>query len=389
MNIFTHFKKLQYLRFCFAFILFNCIILKGESQNNTPDAFYKFDEIYNKKLDSIYNDYNFWNGCWSVAWKSWKEKDEYVINGTPSEHRVFSALDGKAMIELAYNDSIIQGSKTAGFSIRYFDSGLNKWVMLQSWPGKNAPNISSLQGTYHHGRIQLYRNGKTSTKNKYTPIGTPYVNRYTFSDTKKESFRWDQSYSKDSMRTWFTSTIAEFTRKTDFHSLKEKKSNYWFTYGDGYNCDDSILEDLKPFLGQWQGKTTYFDGAQQKTSNSIRVLMPFLSNCGALGYQIDEFENGEINKEIMFATYLPKSSEWVFYTLNNIKGESHTLYISNSLVNPEIKFSKRDLFDVPSSNPIESFNWNMKNEDKQEIIGYSKEGKIVYKKTLKKIDIQN
>ncbi|MGW9686611.1 hypothetical protein [Flagellimonas sp. 2504JD1-5] len=358
--------------------------MEGRAQSNPPDAFYKFDEIYSVKLDSLYNEYNFWNGCWDVDWQSWKELDKYASSGTPAEHRVFSALDGKAMIELAYHDSISQGSKTAGFSIRYFDSGLEKWVMLQSWPGKNSPNISSLQGTHHHGRIQLYKSGKTTANTKTVPVGTPYVNRYTFSDAMKDSYRWDSSYSTDSMRTWFTNSIAEGTRIADFISLREKWTNYWFTYGDGYNCDSSVLEDIEPFLGEWEGETTYYD-TDKKKSKSIRVLMPFLSNCAVLGYQIDELDDGRSNKEILFATYLPKSLEWVFYTLNNIKGKSHTLYFSSSLKNPEVLFSKRDLFDVPSSNVIESLQWKKNDKGEQEILGYSGDGKIIYKKILKKI----
>ncbi len=324
------------------------------------------------------------SNLWKVTWKSWQKLDHYVP-GIDSRHKVFSALDGKALIELAYNDSIISGSKTAGFSIRYFDSNLDKWVMLQSWPGRNASNMSSLQGTHHHGRIQLYQYGTTSNANNNVPVGTAYANRYTFSDVSENSFRWDTGFSTDSMRTWFTRNIAEFNRLQDFTSLIEVGENAWFTYGDGYNCDDSVLEELRPFLGEWEGKTTFFTNDQTSIKKTFRVMKPFLSNCAVMGYQIIQ-EKDQVSKEIVFATYLRNSSEWVFYTLNNIKGESQTLYFSKSLKGGEASFLKREIFDVPSDNKIEIIKWVLKNSQKQEIEGYNGKNEPVYKMSLKKMN---
>ena len=350
-------------------------------QPNPPEAFPYFDKVYSEELAPEYDEYNFWNGHWDVSWKTWKELDIYQQTGA-AIHRVFSALDGKALIELAYDDSITLGSKTAGFSIRYFDSNLDKWVMLQSWPGRNASNISSLQGTHHLGRIQLYQYGKTSGVNKNIPAGTPFANRYTFSDARDESFRWDSGFSVDSMRTWFTRDIAEFTRRPDFTSLREDGTDYWYTYGDGYNCDDSVLQDLRPFIGEWKGETVYFDG--QKTVKTTRVLVPFLSNCAAFGYQVFENED-EMRKEIVFTTYLANSAEWVFYSLNNVKGESQTLYFSKTLKESEASFAKRDLFDVPSSNQVEVIKWEMTGKKKHRVKAYDLNNELIYKTTLSKM----
>ncbi|MGX1931230.1 hypothetical protein [Flagellimonas sp. 2504JD4-2] len=351
-------------------------------QHKIPEAFKDFEKVYSKKLDAEYDEYNFWNGHWKVNWQTWQELDKYRSTGY-AMHRVFSALDGKALIELAYSDSIVQGSKTAGFSIRYFDAALNKWVMLQSWPGKNSPNISSLKGTHHHGRIQLYQHRKTTKARKNVPVGTPYVNRYTFSDALPNSLRWDSSISLDSMRTWFTRSIAESNRIPDFDTLREANTDYWFTYGDGYNCDDTILDNIRPFLGEWEGETVYFEDGKKKTVKSSRVLMPFLSNCAVFGYQIIETE-GISKKEIIFATYLPKTSEWVFYTLNNVKGDSQTLYFSRSLDKNGTTFNKKDLFGVESSNETKNIKWKINEESKFEINGYDTNGLLVFRRLMEK-----
>ena len=356
----------------------------GICQLQLPQAFTEFDRIYSQALDSAYDEYNFWNGHWSVNWKAWKEGDTYTSLGTPNDHRVFSALDGKAMIELAYNDEVFKGSKTAGFSIRYFDANLNKWVMLQSWPGINSPNISSLQGTHNLGRIQLYQQGITSPTSSNYPPNTSFVNRYTFSDVRPESFRWDSSVSVDSMKTWHTGSIAEFVRVADFESLRTPDTDYWFTYGDGYNCDDTILKDIRPYLGEWQGVIEIQDKVKPNSGKVTRVLVPFLSNCAALGYQI--IENGEnLTKEILFATYLPNSSEWVFYVLNNAMGESQSLYFTDSLKSDGAKFNKRTSFNIPSSNSVETYQWKS-DQNKQEVSAYSVNHHLIYKLVLEKID---
>jgi len=324
-----------------------------------------FEHIYSERLDESHNDFNFWIGNWDVVWKSWSGKDVYEPANF-SRHRVFALLGGKALIELAYGDSIIQGSKTAGFSIRYFDDNLQKWVMFQSWPGKNSTNISSLQGTYHHRRIQLYKHGKTTRVIRGNPVGTPYENRYTFSDAHKESFRWESGFSLDSMRTWFTGTVAEGVRLPDFESLLDENQN-WYTYGDGYNCHDSILAQLQPYLGEWSGEIEYRDGKKTKMGKVTRVLKPFLSNCAALGYQVNRVD-GKISREIIFVTYLTGIKKWVFYTLNDRMGESHQTFFSESIGDKTI-FTKKDMFDVPSSGTLKEFSWRKVSTQRQVIEG--------------------
>lgn len=341
------------------------------AQEKVPEAYRDFYLVYSQELDPRYGEYNFWNGHWDVTWKSWKERDEYTTTGK-ALHKVFSALDGKALIELAYSDEISGGSKTAGFSIRYFDETLQKWVMLQSWPGRNATNISSLMGTHHHGRIQVYQSGKTSGY-RYAPPGTPYVNRYTFSDVSPDSFRWDSSISIDSMRTWHTGSIAEFNRIEDFRSLKDESTNNWYTYGDGYNCDDSLLNDLRPYIGEWEGMAEHYQNGKKYTSRFKRVLMPFLSNCGLFGYQIVE-EEERVYKEILFATYLVRSGQWVLYSLNNKQGESQVLYTASDAETGELVFRQEAMFGVPASNPVKVRRWKISGNRQASIQAFDENG---------------
>ncbi|SMD32609.1 hypothetical protein SAMN04488029_0958 [Reichenbachiella faecimaris] len=324
-----------------------------------------FDQVYSKRLDKQHNEFDFWLGNWDVTWQRWAGGDAYQPTNI-SQHRVFAALDGKALIEMAYEDSVVNNSKTAGFSIRYFDDNLQKWVMFQSWPGKNSTNFSSLQGTHHHKRIQLYKNGITTRPFRGHPIGTSYINRYTFSDTHPESFRWESSISLDSMETWATLSIAEGTKIPDFTSLQDD-SKQWYTLGDKYNCSDSILAPLQPYLGTWSGEISYKDGKQKSKYKVERVLKPFLSNCAALGYQIN-YKEGKTQKEIIFVGYLTASDQWIFYTLNDRMGESHKTFFSEQM-SDEVVFTKKDTLDVTSSGNLKAFSWKANQPNKQTIEG--------------------
>ena len=345
-----------------------------------PTAPKNFENIYSTTLNQASSDYNFWLGHWDVTWKLWNNGGVYQ-DFNNSQHRLFAVLNGKVLIELAYGDSVINGSKTTGFSIRYFDEALDKWVMFQSWPGRNAPNVSSLLGKFHHKRIELFQNGVTTRPQLGHPAGTPYSNRYTFSDTHKNSFRWESSYSLDSLRTWHTRSIAEGTRMNDFDSLVDEKGN-WFTYADGCNCDDSLLMPLKPYLGNWSGEIEYSEKGNKINGTVFRALHPFLGGCAALGYQINFTEKG-MHKEIIFVTYLPQQDEWLFYTLNDKMGQSFKIFYAKKITATTL-FEKREVFNVPTSGSLNEFNWQLSGSNNQVIEGSIPEKNWSFKLTLKK-----
>lgn len=358
------------IRFSILFVSSIGLLLHLEvsGQENRPIG---FDLMFNDRLDEEYREYNFWNGHWNATWKTWLKKDEYAFNGN-AKHRVFSTLDGKVLVELVHSP-VNGGSETAGFSIRYFDDDLDKWVMLQSWPGIDLPNISSLQGTHHLGRIQVYQNWQSRTETFGKPAGTTVFNRYTFSDAQSNSFRWDNAFSVDSMKTWFTRDVAEFIRDTESEErlpsgegLFDDDLN-WFSYGTGYNCHENLLSQLRPYLGEWRGNIEYMSETDKSEYDVIRVLLPGLSNCAALGYQLTFLEN-ETLKEFLFVTYLPSLGQWVYYTIDNIKGKSHETYFSDSLKEVSM-FKKKDLFGVPGSGTLEEFQWGFAKRGQQIIKG--------------------
>ncbi|MEP2024497.1 MAG: hypothetical protein ABJH98_11500 [Reichenbachiella sp.] len=367
-----------FLRFSIALIIL-ITTTQSTAQIQGPKG---FSQVYSERLDEQHNAFNFWLGNWEVTWKRWAGNDEYQPTNI-SQHRVFAALNGKALIELAYEDSVVNNSKTAGFSIRYFDENLQKWVMFQSWPGKNRTSFSSLQGIHHHKRIQLYKDGKTIRPFRGNPIGTPYINRYTFSDTHQESFRWESSITLDSMKTWATLNIAEGTRLPDYTSLIDENKQ-WYTQGDGYNCSDSILTPLQPFLGTWSGEISYKEGNQKNKFKVERVLKPFLSNCAALGYQIN-YKDGETQKEIIFVGYVTGSDQWVFYTLNDRMGESHKTFFTKQM-SDEVIFTKKDTLGVVSSGNLNTFSWKINKPNEQIIEGAIPDKNWSFRMDLKKED---
>lgn len=324
-----------------------------------------FEKIYSERLNKEQNAFDFWIGNWEVIWKTWVGADNYEPTHI-SRHRVFAALDGKALIELAYEDSVIQESKVAGFSIRYFDEHLQKWVMFQSWPGSNSTNFSSLQGTHHHKRIQLYKDGVTHREFRGHPVGTAYINRYTFSDAHKELFRWESSISLDSMASWSTLTIAEGQRLADFSKVIDQNGE-WYTQGDRFNCDDSLMAPLEPYLGEWTGEITYWIGKKKNTYQVDRVLKPFLGGCAALGYQVN-YVGEEVKKEIIFVSYLTASDQWIFYTLNDRMGESHKTFFAGEM-RDEVTFVKKDTLGVVSGGSLKTFTWQRPKEGRQLIEG--------------------
>ncbi len=357
-----------------------CLIILSASLYSQPNAPKNFEHIYSPTLNQASSDYNFWLGHWDVTWKKWNEGGNYK-DANFSQHRLFAALNGKALIELAYGDSLINGAKTTGFSIRYFDKALDKWVMFQSWPGKNAPNVSSLQGKFHHKRIELFQQGVTTRPQLGYPSGTRYDNRYTFSDTHENSFRWESSFSLDSMKTWLTLNIAEGIRKDDFNSLVDEEGN-WFTYADGCNCDDSLLLPLKPFIGNWSGQIEYSEKGNKINGTVFRALHPFLGGCAALGYQINFTKKG-MHKEIIFLTYLPRQDEWIFFTLNDKMGQSCKIFYAKEIGKSAL-FEKREVFNVPSSGSLNDFTWQLSGLNEQVIKGTIPDKDWSFKIFLKK-----
>ena len=152
----------------------------------------------NPALPAESRQFDFWVGEWDVNLRvrqddiSWKDSQDAVA-------RIYPILKGKALLEL-WDEQRIKG-----FSVRYFDTERQRWVLWLNWPGMNRSGSSKLVGEFRHGRGEFY-------SAKARPDGVQAVSRYTFSDITPTSLRWDDAYSADGGKTWSSSWIMEFSR---------------------------------------------------------------------------------------------------------------------------------------------------------------------------------
>lgn len=149
--------------------------------------------------------FNFWLGEWDVNLKVrqpdnlWKDQHQAIA-------RIYSLLGGQAILELWEEQGRDNG--IIGYSIRYYDPSIDKWVLWLNWPGQNRSATTSLAGVFRHGRGEFFGERQINDS-------TVMVSRYTFSDITKNSLRWDDAYSTDGGKTWSNNWIMEFSRRND------------------------------------------------------------------------------------------------------------------------------------------------------------------------------
>lgn len=123
--------------------------------------------------------FDFWKGEWDVnlrvqqADNSWADQHKSIA-------RIYSLLEGKVILELWEEQ---KDNGISGYSLRYFDKNLNKWVLWFNWPWPNMSGSSSLRGEFRHGRGEFYSKSKMNDS-------TTRTSRFTFSDIKHKSLRW-------------------------------------------------------------------------------------------------------------------------------------------------------------------------------------------------------
>jgi len=149
--------------------------------------------------------FDFWVGNWAVNLRvrqsdnSWKDQHQAIAH-------IHSLMEGKVILELWEEQGRPGG--IMGYSLRYYDEDMGKWVLWLNWPGKNRSGSSSLTGNFRHGRGEFFAERSINDS-------TVSISRYTFSDITPRSLRWDDAYSLDGGKTWTHNWIMEFTRRAD------------------------------------------------------------------------------------------------------------------------------------------------------------------------------
>lgn len=83
--------------------------------------------------------FDFWLGEWEVNLRM-RQSDNSWQNSVRAQTKIYSILDGKAILELWNSGSI------KGYSLRYYDKKKDKWVLWLNWPQPNASASSTLEG---------------------------------------------------------------------------------------------------------------------------------------------------------------------------------------------------------------------------------------------------
>ena len=203
--------------------------------------------------------FDFWVGAWSVNLRV-RQPDGTWRDQHRAEARVYPILSGKAVLELWSEDSV-DGIK--GYSLRYFDTARDEWVLWLNWPGPNRSGSSSLAGSFRHGRGEFFA---TSTGQD----GTETISRYTFSDITPNSLRWDDAFSSDGGESWRHSWIMEFSRTADVPSLPPEGGET-HTFHDGGRCDAPAFRRYEFLAGRRNGEVVA-GGQGAVTITGYRVL---------------------------------------------------------------------------------------------------------------------
>jgi len=239
--------------------------------------------------------FDFWVGEWDVDLRvrqpdlTWEDEHTAVA-------KIFPILSGKAVLEL-WNETREEGIK--GYSVRYFDPGLEEWVLWLNWPGPDRSGSSSLTGSFRHGRGEFFatRRGRD---------GSETISRYTFSDITEESLRWDDAFSTDGGESWTHSWIMEFTRIGPKPTL-EPDGGPAHTFHDGDRCDAPEFRRYEFLSGRKEGEVVA-GGRGSVTITGYRIL----DGCAVMTFAGADADRYELTT----LTSQPRAPVRIFYSEN-------------------------------------------------------------------------
>lgn len=189
-----------------------------------PTATLAQDFPVSSALPAESRQFDFWVGEWDVNLRI-RQPDFSWADRITAVAKIHPILNGKAILEL-WSDTLESGIK--GYSLRYFDTSRDEWVLWLNWPGPNRSGSSSLSGTFRHGRGEFFARQPTQD-------GGERISRYTFSDITPTSLRWDDAFSTDGGDSWTNGWIMEFTRRGGKPSLSPDGGPE-HTYHSGTRC---------------------------------------------------------------------------------------------------------------------------------------------------------
>lgn len=203
--------------------------------------------------------FDFWVGEWDVNLRV-RQPDLTWADTHRATARIYPILAGKALLEL-WSEDAEDGIK--GYSLRYFDTARDEWVLWLNWPGANRSGSSSLAGAFRHGRGEFFSTGTQ-------PDGTQSISRYTFSDITPSSLRWDDAFSSDGGDSWTNRWVMEFSRTAAKPTLAEAGGPAHTFHSDG-RCDAPEFRRYEFLSGRKDGEVVA-GGSGPVTITGHRIL---------------------------------------------------------------------------------------------------------------------
>lgn len=242
--------------------------------------------------------FDFWHGEWDVRPTALsRETGEFEEIGRATA-RIHPALDGCVTVE--HWKGSLGGNPVDGFSIRAFDPATDRWVLVLSWPGPEQPGFFTLDGAFHHGRGEFFREAEG-------PDGTPRTVRFSFGDIRGDTFRWENAFSTDGV-SWTTGAIWEFTRRPP-GSRALVNGPTWLGEDPG-RCTFSEARDLDVFVGSWSGTT-----GNGRAVHSERF--PIVGGCALLEFLEIESDAGPALKVARVTAFDRDAGQWVQHRIDN------------------------------------------------------------------------
>jgi hypothetical protein len=169
------------------------------------------------------------------------------------------------------------------------------------WPGRNRSSVSTLEGSFRHGRGEFYSRSDAGD-------GSERIERYAFSDITPFSLRWDDLHSADGGETWTKNWVMESSRiaaDPEWPIADDRVP----TFADGDRCDAETFRPYEEIVGHWAGDGVRID--------AYRIL----DGCAVMA-----FLDAEATQEFLFLTYLGEAERWETQVLDARAGSALSRY---------------------------------------------------------------
>ncbi len=304
--------------------------------------------------------FDFWVGEWDVNLRRIQDDNSWV-DWKKSKAHIYRILNGRAILELweEQSDDLPQNT-IIGYSLRYYDEQLKKWVLCLNWPGVNRSGSTSLTGAFRHNRGEFFGSRPLSDS-------TSIISRYTFSDITPKSLRWDDSFSKDDGKTWTNNWIMEFTRTEDLP--RKLSGDFIHTFRKGERCTRNEFAALDKLVGEWKGtvKRKDNDWVEEKTTlNSYRSL----GGCSVMAF-LETTGGSNVYKEFMLHTFNTFANKYEIGSLNNVTSSTYLSYYGNLNNEKELVLYR---LNQNNNTPAEIYSWVFADDDSLTIEKWAYDG---------------